>query len=148
MPVDAPRAPVVRFRVDALDQGSRDARATVRPGDEQVLQVAVTLCGPRRGMEDGVCEPDEAPVLLGDQAEEAVRVLVQPAKRILGNLRRYLVAVEGVVPVPQRKPGVEVLRLQGTEGGVTKRFPVCGPGYGRRPGSGSSSRPSPPWRAR
>src|SRR5215217_8168902 len=45
VPVDAVRAPAVRFRVDAFDQGPRGARAAVRPGYEQVLQVAVA---PRR----------------------------------------------------------------------------------------------------
>src|SRR5215204_1566926 len=122
VPVDTVRAPAVRFRVDAFDQGARGARAAVRPGDEQVLQVTVAPCRPRRRVEDRVREPDEAAVVLGDQAEEAVRALVQPAERVPGDLCRHLVTVEGVVSVPERKPGVEISWLQGTDGGVHEAF--------------------------
>ena len=55
-------------------------------------------------------EPAEAAGALGDQAEEAVCALVQPAERRLGDLSGHLVAVEGVVGVPQREPGVEIPR--------------------------------------
>src|SRR5918994_7349398 len=48
VPVDAVRAPAIRFRINAFDQGARGARAAVRPGDEQVLQVTVAPCRPRR----------------------------------------------------------------------------------------------------
>src|SRR5215210_3173929 len=102
VPVDAVRAPAVRFRVEGFYQGARGARAAVRPGDEQVLQVAVAPRRPRRRVEDRVREPDEAAVVLGDQAEEAVRALVKPAERIFGDLCRHLVTVEGVVSVPER----------------------------------------------
>ena len=49
--------------------------------------------------------------------------LVQPAERVPGDLCRHLVTVEGIVAVPERKPGVEISWLQGTDGGVQEELP-------------------------
>src|SRR5918995_171643 len=122
VPVDAVRAPAIRFRIEGFYHGARSARSAVRSGYEKVLQVAVGPRRPRRRVEDRVRQPDEAAVVLGDQAEKAVGALVQPAERVPGDLCRHLVTVEGVVSVPERKPVVEISWLQGTDGGVHEAF--------------------------
>ena len=99
--------------LDGLEQGAPDIEAPGGGVHEQVLQVALGLPGPGRGMDDAVGHPDAFPEIVeGQEAEQAVFTGAEAVERGSGGLLRQLLPVEGEVPAPQGPPVVPVVVAQ------------------------------------
>src|SRR5215210_5956959 len=117
VPVDAVRTAAVGLGVDALYQEPPRPRTALPARDEQVLKVAVGTGRPGGGVEDRVRQADQAAgSVFRHEPEEPVCALAQaPEGRPRHRLGR-IVAVEGVVAVPEGEPGVAVRLADGADG--------------------------------